>query len=208
MGILDPILDSGFTPDDQKWYVDDDVLGFEPIPEEPNLPIDGAAWTQDAGCEHAPPPSLPDTLRWTADRVAVAFFGPYVRPPAEYPYAGEVPPDMWRPGSAELLSANPVRMVPTTDIRPYGEACAQHRARWTLDERGYAVAVAGNLVDDEGLPLNVFARAWVANQASVDEVGGEILREGYAYWVGGYRTPPWVEAIFTAPAVRCGGFIA
>jgi len=153
-------------------------------------------------CTHAPDPVSPETLRWTPNRFALGFWGAYVRPPREYPGAGSDP--TWAPGYAELLTDNSVRMV-VANVPPYAEVCAKHRGRWTLDQDGYAVAVACNETLDEEYPRNVFARGWVANQGSVEATENAGLRLGSAYWVGAYRTPSWVETIVSAPAERCGG---
>lgn len=195
-------------------------------PEQPSRgspPGPGFALCRD------PESEIPDTLSWTVDRCATFLAVPDVVTD-DFPEWRTERARLYSQGriglgDAMLVTFNPARMNgelcppwnrgPTGDTRclawhggiPNGEVCAFYGGALATDESGQAFGVFGVRPEPRANYPNETAvcHVHVLTEQDIEDIplGREYLRPGDAVFVGGYPTPPVVEAQFHSGLTRC-----
>jgi len=133
---------------------------------------------------------LPDTLPWSPNRCDTAVSGMRIR--------GD--------GFAEPITVHPVAMRP--HIHPDNtEECHYHTGHVAMSRDGKVRVVHGVKADNQEDNENSIGYPVIATQAMCDAQPG-MFRKGFAYFVGGYKTPEVVEAIAWSMPQRCGDSIS
>lgn len=110
-------------------------------------------------------------------------------------------------GHAEPMSKHPIRAM----AQPAGqEPCRYHAGKLTVRPNGYAVAswCSQPTYGDVGTRQGHWGRLWAEN--GLEPIMGrwgrepeQVIRTGYACFVGSYHAPYWTEAQYRSPALIC-----
>ena len=108
-------------------------------------------------------------------------------------------PNYYDPGFAEIATAHSVRMLPINS-GPNEEKCHIHVGYLAMQKSGFLESVMGNEFSTEELRKNVKSVPFIANKV-IPELPN--LELGFAYFVGAYQTPVWLEAHLSSQPRLC-----
>jgi hypothetical protein len=127
------------------------------------------------------------------------------------PNSNEETADIQREGYCEFISLHPVRVIDRNgneESEGNAEVCSYHISRPVVAADGSTYALTcSRPMKDYADERNTVCAPFVATPALLATVGAEgdyNLRNGYAYMIGGYKTPFWVEAYTASRHHVCG----